>query len=120
MAANDELLIAPLSGRPCVAYRIVVRRHRAPGNAVPALVTQVSRDLMVEGRKVLANNVRLDLSTQPITVDDEQQATALAYLRRHGITEADGPWVLEEGRLEADTPVLVEAAKRRGAILRVA
>ncbi len=120
MAADDEPLIAPLSGRPCVAYRVVVRREGAPGNAVPALVTQESRDLTVEGRTVLASNVRLDLDTQPFTVGDEQQATALAYLRRHGITEADGPWVLEEGRLETDTPVLVEEAERHGAILRVA
>ncbi len=119
-ATDDEPLRAPLSGRSCVAYRVVVRRQDAPGNAVPALVAQHSRDLRVEERTVLAANVRLDLNTQPVSIDDDREATVAAYLRRHGIVEADGPWLLEEGILEDGAPVVVEAAQKRGAILRTA
>jgi len=116
-----EPLRAPLSGRPCLGYRVVVRRERAPGNAALALVAQQACDLEVQGRVVLGERVRLDLPTAPVTVSAEEHATALAYLRRHGILEEDGPWVLEEGRIEAgDAVVVAQAQGRGGAILRPA
>lgn len=119
-AGDEELLRAPLSGRPCLAHRVVVRREDAPSNAVPALVTQQSRDLQVQGRTVLGSDVRIDLETHPVTVPQADQASVVAYLRRHGILESEGPWVLEEAVLEPGTSVVVAEAESRGAVLRAA
>lgn len=115
---DDEPLRAPFTGRPCLAYRVVVRREDAPRNAVAALVAQGACDLRIEGRPVLASTVRLDLDTRPVRVEHEREAAALAYLRRHGIFDTDGPWILEEAVLEPGDEVLVQAAERGGAILR--
>lgn len=119
-AASRARVTAPLSGRTCLGYRVLVRRESAPSNAAPGLLVQRTVDLVVDGTPVHAKRVRLDLDGQAVEVPDGRATQVNAWLREHGIIEAEGPWILEEAILEENTPVVAEAAITGGALLRAA
>ncbi len=119
-AGDDEPLRAPISGRPCVAYRVEVRWESAPRFTRPALVTQRSVALSVGERIIATESMRLDLPVQPVSVDPSRYEAVVEYLRSHGIVETDGTLEFSEAILEPGTAVTVRSAQPHGVIMTAA
>lgn len=117
VATSEDRVVAPFSGTACVGYRITVRQANAPSNAAVALCSQQAVDLRVDGIAVHADRTRLDLRVSEVSVTDARQADVRAFLRRHGLMQAHGPWICAEALLLEDDLVVVAQAERGGAIL---
>ena len=113
--ADGDLLRAPLSGRPCLAYEVRARRDGGTGSDRVALVDQRCMDLVVDGQAVPGTRTLLRVPATPFTGPASEGVQN--YLRSRGVLHSHGPWILSETIIEPGQDVRVVPAKGGGAIL---
>ena len=118
--AAGELLVAPLTGRPCVAYEVRVTRPDDASTPAPTLLEQRCADVRVGEVAIPGGQTLLRIDPMPLTSSDrvDREQIIERYLRRHGVLGEEGPWQLLETRIEVGDSVIVEPAGRRGWVLR--
>jgi hypothetical protein len=119
--SDAELLRAPLSGRPCVAYEVAVRDDAKPtgSHASWRLIEQDNVDFSIGELEVAAGDGQLELRRELLahgTIGSQGESTR-RYLRMRGLLDSEDVYiyetVLEPGdvcavsRRKADAPVLV-------------
>jgi hypothetical protein len=104
VAPTEELISAPISGRPCVAYEVTVI-FDTPGDLRPPMwVLEEERSVGFElgGHAVSRDRVTLDLPPAPVGEgDDEATDKKIArFLRQRGLFFAEGTFRLFEAIVE--------------------
>ena len=112
VTTDDELLRAPLSGRPCVAYEVVARAdHVRDGESGTWLLAdQHACDLHVGDVRIPGSPIRL--RPRPRTPIDPTSDRARGYLRERGLAPGEVSRMFETIVEPAET---VRARPRRGA-----
>jgi len=118
---NEALLVAPLSGRPCVAYELAVRRDNDVAGAAWswALVEQAVAAVRIEGHTVDPRMTQLALPRTPYPDDVDPLAVATA-LRMRGLDISRGSYRLFESIIEPGRSVELEADASGRALVRQA
>ncbi len=109
--AADTTLVAPLSGRPCVAYEVAVR-HDAKDDAklsTWSLVEQRNVALEVGGTEVDANAVHLDLRRERLVNADP--ARVQQYMHERGLDPHAVDLVIYETIVEPGGSLRLQAGK---------
>jgi hypothetical protein len=112
---NGEPLHAPISGRPCIAYEVRVRKAGAGVGTPAALVEQRCTDLVVEGQEIPGARTLLRVPANALTTA-RLEATDV-WLRSRGLLSTHGPWAVSETIIEPGQRVRAVPAVGGGAIL---
>lgn len=112
-------IVAPLTGRPCLAYEIRVCEADQPRDPDWLLHEQHAVDLRVGEHEVRGDELRVWLPREQVEVDDGK---LVAFLRRRGLVRpVDQRWVVLESILPADAEVeLVRFSNHGAALARLA
>lgn len=119
--ATADLLHAPLSGRPCIAYEVAVRDDDDPDGKLPSwrLLEQDNTGFRVGELEVAASEARLRLRREDFTHSTvgAMEAGARRYMRMRGLLEGEAVYVYETivapgdqcevGRRKTNAPITV-------------
>jgi hypothetical protein len=121
---RGELLVAPLSGRPCVGYEVRAL-FDAVGDARPPMwILEEERvaPFAIDGHEVAADGATLQIETQALDEEtlelDDEKITR--FLRKRGLFAAEGTYTLYEAILEPGRSYRLERSDRPpGAVPRL-
>lgn len=106
----DEPMVSPLSGRPCVAWEVGLRRD-ADASGAPGtwwLLEQRCRDATVAGQAVLGSHARVEFPRQVYA--GERGRTFEDFLQQRGLRDDHDGWHVFETVVEAGTDLIVTRA----------
>lgn len=114
-------LVAPLTGRPCVAYEIGVRRDE-DGSAPPGtwlLLEQRCADSSVAGQRIEGDRVWLDLAREMHLFEDEGDDKLTHLMHQRGLSAERDQLHVFESVVAEDSTVVVRRTGNGVTVVRV-
>ena len=119
--ACDSPLVAPLTGRPCVAYEIGVRRDEdstaPPGTWL--LLEQRCADASIDGHRIEGDRVWLDLPRQIQPFEDPHDEKLAHLMHQRGLSPEREQLHVYESVVAEDSEVFVRRSDNGVTVLRV-
>jgi hypothetical protein len=113
VAAAGELIVAPLTGRPCIAYEVGVRTDRDLSASLETwlLLEQRSIAFTVNGRSFAPNSVRFVLPRRALDVSRLPAARVARFRKERALSPSDVALVVTETIVPPGTQLDIHAAE---------